>query len=765
MASPGDQNAQQGGEAAVRRLPESVRSRLSGANIASFAHAVQEVVLNAVESGAREIHVEMDERASRMSFLVRDDGCGIAEPDMALVGAPHSSSKDPGLGYAGNSLAGIAQVSVLEVSSRRSGAWVPTISKTLAAGSEVATGLAKKQKASSGTTVSVRDLFFNMPVRRKQHADARAQSDGLREWLLALAAAHPPLGISLYDAAASKQLLQIKPGRSREATEQLLFGDRKTVRFSASASVNGGDLLVTGCAVEAPHGATSRAAQHVYVNQRPVRAPDVARLVGKLFSACIDSFVQYYRIEHPAASGAARYPAYCAFIRCPPSCVDVVNSDTRVYAEARFLSDVRPALHAAVQHAFVEQAWARVAPAALLRETRDRAPGSAPHDSAQAMSISGHGGLESLAGGAAEASSELAGTLLQPAPRPSSPAARPSRKRRRRPLEVSQAWQPGEQNAGADALRDPGAAAFELRRLRNPSSQAIDAGRPHPTTVATVAGWRQVHASSGAGTHKARNPASAPAAPAARSDVLAGLLTGWHDVGRGVRDPPIRDAASLARAAAAPAAASRPVERAQLAQLEALGQLDDKFIVAAGGGVVCVVDQHAADERVRLEELQDAVLGPGGVPKDRQVFRPPVPSIIEVTQQEWHLLQEHDDAVRRWGWDWSAQQSSAEAGHRTVSLSGLPRVAGQVLGGTHLLLYLHELAASSARAVPPGVKQALDSRACRTAIMFGDRLSRAECAAVLGGLKTCRQWTICAHGRCVMGLTDRMCHSALDNAV
>ena len=102
---------------------------------------------------------------------VADNGFGIAAEALAALPAPGVTSKLPiapagTLGYHGEALAALCSASTVSIESRAAGSF-ETFSKVACAGRAVKFGLALEQRCRQGTTVDVRDLFFNLPIRRK----------------------------------------------------------------------------------------------------------------------------------------------------------------------------------------------------------------------------------------------------------------------------------------------------------------------------------------------------------------------------------------------------------------------------------------------------------------------------------------------------------------------------------------------------------------------------------------------------------------------
>ena len=136
--------------------------------LSSLWHAIEICAINSVESGATEIHIELD--FETCSFKINDNGHGLTPEAMSLLGSWNITSKSElaaHLGGArGEGLASICSTAVVEITSRAANSF-ETHSCLLKAGEVLQLKLAQEQKPRSGTLLSVRDLFFNRPVARK----------------------------------------------------------------------------------------------------------------------------------------------------------------------------------------------------------------------------------------------------------------------------------------------------------------------------------------------------------------------------------------------------------------------------------------------------------------------------------------------------------------------------------------------------------------------------------------------------------------------
>ncbi|KAI3747662.1 hypothetical protein L6452_10231 [Arctium lappa] len=167
-----------------------------------------------------------------------------------------------------------------------------------------------------------------------------------------------------------------------------------------------------------------------------------------------------------------------------------------------------------------------------------------------------------------------------------------------------------------------------------------------------------------------------------------------------------------------------------------LQQVDKKFIPVVGGGILAIIDQHAADERIRLEDLRGKILPEIG----------------------YQLLKNYSEQIQKWGWvsNFHAQSSVSFKknlnflhNQRSVAtLTAVPCILGVNLTDVDLLEFLQQLADTDGSSViPPAVLRVLNFKACRGAIMFGDALLPSECSIIVEELKRTTLSFQCAHGR------------------
>ena len=304
----------------IQPLPDLLIDQIAAGEVVERpASALKEVLENSLDAGARAIQVDLEAGGIRLVRVV-DDGAGIAGEELALALARHATSKIGSmedlervatLGFRGEALASIAAVSHLTLVSRPAGqqhAW-----RIAAHGG--ALGAAEPFSGGLGTTVEIRDLYFNTPARRKFLRTEATEFGHCDETMRRIALARPDVAFTL--THNGRALLRVRPQplapRLRgvlgdEAADALLEVDEGT----ASARV-------WGLIASPTFSRSSRDCQYLYVNGRFVR--------DKLVSHAIRQ--AYQDVLHHE-----RHPAYVLFLEIDPARVDVNVHPTK--SEVRF---------------------------------------------------------------------------------------------------------------------------------------------------------------------------------------------------------------------------------------------------------------------------------------------------------------------------------------------------------------------------------------------------------------------------------------------
>jgi DNA mismatch repair protein MutL len=258
---------------AIRLLPESVVNRIAaGEVIERPAAAVKELVENALDAGATRIAVALD-GGGIDRIEVTDDGCGMDADELALAVQRHATSKLPGddlvriatLGFRGEALPSIGAAARLAITSRPAGA--PHAHTIRVEGGQISAVV--PAAGPPGTRVTVGDLFFATPARRKFLKHPRSEADHAETVLRRLALAASSVALRL--DCDGRTLFDL-PGQDRATRAAALFGPEVAAALLPIEAQRG--LLRLSGLVASPAVTRATAAyQALTVNGRPVADP------------------------------------------------------------------------------------------------------------------------------------------------------------------------------------------------------------------------------------------------------------------------------------------------------------------------------------------------------------------------------------------------------------------------------------------------------------------------------------------------------------
>ena len=291
----------------IRLLPDTLINQIAAGEVVERpSSVVKELVENALDAGARRIDIDLEEGGIRL-IRIRDDGLGMAPADLALAVSRHATSKIASLddleqvatlGFRGEALPSIASVSRFAISSRS--AQESHGSRLEIEGGKL--GSVMPQAHAVGTTIEVRDLFYNVPARRKFLRAERTELGHVEEWLRSLALARPD--VELRVSHNGKPGKQYRPGpsdaqahgRIAEALgEEFVNHCLRIEHAAAGLSLNGWVGLPTASRSSADQ-------QYFYVNGRAVKDRIVAHAVRQayadvLFHGRHPSFVLFLELD------------------------------------------------------------------------------------------------------------------------------------------------------------------------------------------------------------------------------------------------------------------------------------------------------------------------------------------------------------------------------------------------------------------------------------------------------------------------------------
>jgi DNA mismatch repair protein MutL len=318
---------------AIQLLPDLLINQIAAGEVVERpASALKELLENSVDAGARDIAVQLASGGTQL-IKVADDGQGISRDELPLALARHATSKIvslsdlervASLGFRGEALASIAAVSRLTLTSRRAGdkhAW------TIAASGPEITAAAPASLA-AGTSIEVRDLYFNTPARRKFLKSEATEYGHCEEIFRRIALSRSGTGFTLQHNGRTRW--HLKPQALADRMAALLGDD-----FRAEAVMfdeTGPGIRLSGSAGVPAQARGTRDAQYFFVNGRYVRD----KLLGHAVRQAYQDVLHH-----------ERHPSFVLFLEIDPALVDVNVHPTKI--EVRF-RDAR-AVHQFVFHA------------------------------------------------------------------------------------------------------------------------------------------------------------------------------------------------------------------------------------------------------------------------------------------------------------------------------------------------------------------------------------------------------------------------------
>ena len=341
----------------IRELPSELVSQIAAGEVVERpASVVRELVDNAVDAGARNIVVRLVGGGIR-SIAVEDDGHGIPADELAVALRRHATSKIASLadlegvatmGFRGEALAAIASVAEVSLVSRVDGA-------VHAMRLDGRSGELNAAARGVGTTIDVRELFFNTPARRKFLKTESTELAHCVEAVRRHALVRPAVAFAVWHdgKCVARWARDSAGGRTSDVLGAPFLAD------SHALSVDLGGFVIAGRA-GTPESARARAdLQYVFVNGRHVRDKLIAHAVRSAYDDVLHG---------------GRQPAYLLFIDVAPERVDVNVHPTKIEVRFRDSREVHQAVRKAVAAALALARAGGDATAPREREIRPAAP-------------------------------------------------------------------------------------------------------------------------------------------------------------------------------------------------------------------------------------------------------------------------------------------------------------------------------------------------------------------------------------------------------
>lgn len=293
---------------AVRVLPEEVKNKIAAGEVVERpASVVKELVENSIDAGSASIGIEVQKGGARLIKVI-DDGLGMEKEDALLCLERHATSKlsteedlhsISTMGFRGEALPSIAAVSKLTITT------APGVGATgvrvEVRGGEVTD---VREAPSRGTTVEVRDLFFNTPARKKFLKSHSTELMHIVEAVTRLSLSHPGTGMSL-TVDGQKTMELPRASGLRERISQVYGMEFLEGLQEAAAEQHG--IRLEAFFSRPGNFRDTRAHQMLFINRRPVRDPSLSHAVYASYEGMLPR---------------EKHPVFLAFLELAPSMVD-----------------------------------------------------------------------------------------------------------------------------------------------------------------------------------------------------------------------------------------------------------------------------------------------------------------------------------------------------------------------------------------------------------------------------------------------------------
>jgi DNA mismatch repair protein MutL len=352
----------------IQKLPALLVNQIAAGEVVDRpASVVKELLDNAIDAHATRITLELEKGGIEL-VRVTDDGAGIDPDDMPLALAPHATSKIrvaedldriATMGFRGEALASIMSVARMSIRSRTRA--TPSAWSIDAEGDR--TGAPSPAAGPVGTCVTVRNLFFNTPARRKFLRTASTEQEHCVDMARELALAHPAIAFTV--SCDGKTLLDLPPDQSPRERALAVLGPElqdQMLEVGADEFDDSRGVALWGLAGLPSLARATAKVQHVFLNGRPIRDKTVQHAIRESYRGLIEP---------------GRYPLVLLMLEMDPSAVDVNVHPAKTEVRFRDSSMVHGVVLRAIRDALRR---ADLTPAATLDPRAPRAfdqlPGS-----------------------------------------------------------------------------------------------------------------------------------------------------------------------------------------------------------------------------------------------------------------------------------------------------------------------------------------------------------------------------------------------------
>ena len=677
------------------------------------ASVVKELLENSIDAGATQVTVSIESGGVKL-IEISDNGTGIDAEYIPTAFIRHATSKieKPDdlnsihtLGFRGEALASIASVARVELLTRTEVDEFATVYR-IEGGEEVSR---EPGARAVGTTIRVKDLFYNTPARMKFLKKDSSEGTFVADNVGHVALSHPEVSVKFIREG---KLQYVTPGDGQLRSAAYAVLGREFSRDLIEVHSEEGLYRVTGLITPPKSCRASRSMQHFYINGRYVRNRTIMAGMEMAFKG---------------TTMQGKFPGGILLLEMPTDLVDVNVHPAKI--EARFAreNDVFDVIYHAVKLALAQPGTGERR-FTFEADEKEKTEKENDTQSENAVKNNHFTGLSAVIPGQADPGTLPAQRWEAPQPQCSAdaPVKTPAFTADNPPVQPAQparataavpSWR---QSAPAEDILDPVVTLHSPEKLDATKVQSA----PQPFRAAAAETQLDVH----------------PETDAA-ADPPLDHMAAWNTM----------PAAPEVEAATVPYQPEEPEQPEQLGfdvpqgeePLRYVGEVFRTYILAERGDELCLIDKHAAHERQLYEKL---AANYGNVPSQLLLQ----PAAIDLSAEEKQALLENQPLLENAGLD------VADFGGSTVLLRAVPADVEPQNAEDLLVEIADRLLKGSRDALNEHTEWVLHSISCRAAIKAGDKSSPQELMALAEKILSGEVPPFCPHGRpCVLKLTRK----------
>ena len=679
------------------------------------ASVVKELLENSIDAGATQVTVSIESGGVKL-IEISDNGTGIEAEYISTAFIRHATSKieTPDdltnihtLGFRGEALASIASVARVELTTRTEVDEFATVYR-IEGGEEVSR---EPGARAVGTTIRVKDLFYNTPARMKFLKKDSSEGTFVSDTVTHVALSHPEVSVKFIREG---KLQYVTPGDGQLRGAAYAVLGREFSRDLIELKNQEGVYRITGLVTPPKSCRASRSMQHFYINGRYVRNRTMMAGMEMAFKGTMMQ---------------GKFPGGILLLEMPADLVDVNVHPAKI--EARFAreNDVFDVVYHAVKLALAQPGTGERLFTFETDKKEEKAGNSKKDTDIIKNDVKNNNftGLSAIIRGQADP-----GVLPQQHWEPAKPAAAPQQPAPAAAMQIPTApsvprWKGSAQN---EDMLDP------FVTLHSPKLETTKAPEPFRAAASETQldvepefGETKLHSSQ---DHMAAwNPAQE--APKEEPESAPGAET----------EPDAPEAAEQETVLAEPEQMNFDPTADQPEPLRYVGEVFRTYILAERGDELCLIDKHAAHERQLYEKL---AANYGNVPSQMLLE----PAAIDLAAEEKQALLDNIPLLENAGLE------IADFGGNTVVLRAVPADVEPQNAESLLVEIANKLLKGGHDALSEHTEWVLHSISCRAAIKAGDKSSPQELLALAEKILSGEVPPFCPHGRpCVLKLTRK----------